>query len=160
MAAEVLVQLERADAIPAWTAAYAERLSGAGSGRQGPERGRLAAVPWARPSGSPNGWLSSRPRWPTGPWLPWSGEWVPRLVPGTVGAATHGLIRTAHGLRALGEADTLPRRLEVATGLAYWASSYQELPGPPLLIGHQDVPGGLGRPSLPARGGPRPVPDQ
>ena len=24
------------------------------------------------------------------------GEWVPRLVPGTVGAATHGLIRTAH----------------------------------------------------------------
>jgi hypothetical protein len=26
-------------------------------------------------------------------------------------------------------------------GLAYWASSYQELPGPPLLIGHQDVAG-------------------
>jgi hypothetical protein len=29
--------------------------------------------------------------------------------------------------------------VEVATGLAYWASRYHELPGPPLLIGHQDV---------------------
>jgi hypothetical protein len=27
--------------------------------------------------------------------------------------------------------------------LAYWASVYQELPGPPLLIGHQDVPEAL-----------------
>jgi hypothetical protein len=71
------------------------------------------------------------------------GEWVPRLAPGTVGAATHGLIRTAHGLRALGVADTPPRRLEVATGLAYWACRYQELPGPPLLIGHQSVPEAL-----------------
>jgi hypothetical protein len=71
------------------------------------------------------------------------GEWVPRLVPGAVGAATHGLIRTAHGLRALGAADTAERRLEVATGLAYWAARYQELPGPPLLIGHQDVPEAL-----------------
>jgi hypothetical protein len=39
----------------------------------------------------------------------------------------------------MGAADTRPRRLEVATGLAYWASQYQELPGPPLLIGHQGV---------------------
>jgi hypothetical protein len=67
------------------------------------------------------------------------GEWAPRLLPGTVGAATHGLIRTAHGLRALGAADTPPRRLEVAIGLAFWASVYAELPGPPLLIGKQDV---------------------
>ena len=67
------------------------------------------------------------------------GEWVPRLLPGTVGAAGHGLIRTAHGLRGLAAADTPPRRLEVATGLAYWASAYAELPGPPLLIGHERV---------------------
>ena len=31
----------------------------------------------------------------------------------------------------------------MATGLAYWASRYQELPGPPLLIGHQNVPEAL-----------------
>ena len=67
------------------------------------------------------------------------GEWTPRLLPGAVGAATHGLIRTGHALRALGAADTPPRRLEVANGLAFWASSYQELPGPPLLIGHEGV---------------------
>jgi hypothetical protein len=64
---------------------------------------------------------------------------VPRLVPGSVGAAAHGLIRTAHGLRAFGQATTTPRRVEVAMGLAYWAANYQELPGPPLLIGHQGV---------------------
>ncbi|MFZ0249124.1 MAG: hypothetical protein WAL61_04205, partial [Acidimicrobiales bacterium] len=56
-----------------------------------------------------------------------------------VGAATHGLIRTGHALRALGAADTPPRRLEAATALAFWASSYRELPGPPLLIGHEGV---------------------
>ena len=67
------------------------------------------------------------------------GEWAPRLLPGSVGAATHGLIRTGHALRGLGEADTPPRRLEVANALAFWASSYQELPGPPLLIGHEGV---------------------
>jgi len=67
------------------------------------------------------------------------GEWAPRLLPGAVGAATHGLIRTGHALRGLGEADTEPRRLEVANALAFWASSYRELPGPPLLIGHERV---------------------
>ena len=84
------------------------------------------------------------------------GEWAPRLVPGSVGAATHGLIRTGHALRALGVADTPPRRLEVATGLAFWASSYQELPGPPLLIGQEGVAGRLGRPALPSRRRARP----
>ncbi len=67
------------------------------------------------------------------------GEWAPRLLPGSVGAATHGLIRTAHGLRALDAVDTPPRRLEVANGLAFWASQYRELPGPPLLIGKEGV---------------------
>jgi hypothetical protein len=71
------------------------------------------------------------------------GEWAPRLFPGTVGAATHGLIRTAHAVRALTAADTPPRRLELATGLAFWASTYEELPGPPLLIGKEDVPDAL-----------------
>ena len=42
-------------------------------------------------------------------------------------------------MRGLGAADTPPRRLEVANGLAFWAASYEELPGPPLLIGHEGV---------------------
>ena len=66
-------------------------------------------------------------------------EWAPRLAPGAMAASTHGLIRTAHALRAYKSVETAPRRLEVAQGLAFWASRYQELPGPPVLIGSQGV---------------------
>jgi hypothetical protein len=54
--------------------------------------------------------------------------WVGRLAPGMSGAATHGVIRTAHAVRALVRHDTPTRRGELARGLAYWASSYEELP--------------------------------
>lgn len=54
--------------------------------------------------------------------------WVSRLAPGMSGAATHGVIRTAHAVRALSRRDTPARRGELARGLAYWASSYEELP--------------------------------
>jgi hypothetical protein len=139
MAAEALVRLGRADAVPAWAAAYARQLQAAPAPAPKP----LSDEAWPQALGQADRF----PEWLTlfetemadRPVKAVIGEWVPRLVPGTVGAATHGLIRTAHGLRALGEADTPARRVEVATGLAYWASVYQELPGPPLLIGHQDV---------------------
>jgi len=54
--------------------------------------------------------------------------WVPRLAPGYAGAATHGLLRTAHAARALNAEDTDIRRDELAQGLAYWAASYLSLP--------------------------------
>jgi hypothetical protein len=143
MAAEVLGQLGHADAIPAWVAGYRQRLDAAPPPAERP----LGDVDWPAALG-----VADRfPEWlalfeseiADRPVAAVVGEWVPRLVPGTVGAATHGLIRTAHGLRALSSADTPERRVEVATGLAYWAARYQELPGPPLLIGHQDVPEAL-----------------
>lgn len=143
MAAEVLGRFGRADAIGAWVAAYREQLDPAPAPADKP----LNEDEWPTSLG-----VAERfPEWlalfetemADRPVAAVVGEWVPRLVPGTVAAATHGLIRTAHGLRALGAADTPPRRLEVATGLAYWACRYQELPGPPLLIGHQDVPEAL-----------------
>jgi hypothetical protein len=140
MAAEALAQLGRADAIDAWSAAYSRRLADAPLPAPKP----LTDEAWPAALGHPGRF----PEWLTlfeteladRPPHAVVGEWVPRLVPGTVGAATHGMIRTAHALRALGQADTPARRVEVATGLAYWASKYQELPGPPLLIGHQAVP--------------------
>ncbi len=50
---------------------------------------------------------------------------LPQLMPGCSGAAFHGLIRTAQGLRA-GHAG------EIADGLAYWAARWQSLgPVPP-----------------------------
>ncbi|MGO8861585.1 MAG: questin oxidase family protein [Acidimicrobiales bacterium] len=143
MVAEVLGHLGRADAIPAWVAAYRERLDAAPPAAEKP----LAEADWPAALGAADRfpeWLALfETEMADRPVSAVVGEWVPRLVPGTVAAATHGLIRTAHGLRALGEADTTPRRVEVATGLAYWASRYQELPGPPLLIGHQNVPQAL-----------------
>jgi hypothetical protein len=139
MATEALVRLGRADVVPAWTANYARRLQSAPAPAPRP----LSDDAWPQALGD----QATFPAWLTlfeteladRPVKAVIGEWVPRLVPGAVGAATHGLIRTAHGLRALDEADTPARRVEVAHGLAYWASVYQELPGPPLFIGHQDV---------------------
>jgi Questin oxidase-like len=57
--------------------------------------------------------------------------WVARFAPGMSGAATHGVIRTAHAARALGRRKTPERLGELARGLAYWASSYEELPAAP-----------------------------
>jgi hypothetical protein len=143
MVAEALGQLGRADAIASWVAAYKGRLDAAPPAAEKP----LAEADWPDALGSADRfpeWLALfETEMADRPVSAVVGEWVPRLVPGTVAAATHGLIRTAHGLRALGEADTASRRVEVATGLAYWASRYQELPGPPLLIGHQNVPQAL-----------------
>ena len=102
---------------------------------------------------TPSGWLSSSVRWPTGPPAAVVGEWVPRLLPGTVGAATHGLIRTGHAVRGARARPTRrPGGSRWRHGLAFWASSYEELPGPPLLIGQRGRGRGAGRPALPSRG--------
>ncbi|HVA07925.1 MAG TPA: questin oxidase family protein [Acidimicrobiales bacterium] len=139
MATEVLEHLGRADVIAGWTKAYSTRLSPASPPAPQP----LSEEEWPHALGEPDrfaAWLALFEREIADrPVLAVVGEWVPRLVPGSVGAAAHGLIRTAHALRALGAADTAPRRLEVANGLAFWASQYTELPGPPLLIGRQSV---------------------
>ena len=139
MAAEALMRLGQADVVPGWAANYAQRLEPAPAPAPRP----LSDEAWPKALGD----QAAFPDWLTlfetemadRPVKAVIGEWVPRLVPGAVGAATHGLIRTAHGVRALGDADTPARRVELAHGLAYWASVYQELPGPPLFIGHQDV---------------------
>ena len=138
MAAEALAQLGRHDAIAGWVARYRTRLD------EAPLPARpLTEEDWPAALGQAGRfpeWLALFEREIADrPVSAVVGEWTPRLLPGAVGAATHGLIRTGHALRALGAADTPPRRLEVAIGLAFWSSSYQELPGPPLLIGHEGV---------------------
>ena len=138
MAAEALAHLGRSDAIPDWVAQYRPRLDDAPSAAR-----PLTEAEWPAALGQADRypeWLALFEREIADrPVAAVVGEWVPRLLPGAVGAATHGLIRTGHALRGLGDADTPPRRLEVAHALAFWASSYQELPGPPLLIGHEGV---------------------
>ena len=54
--------------------------------------------------------------------------WAGRLAPGLMAAATHGVIRTGHAVRALALENTSARRRELADGLAYWAADYMPLP--------------------------------
>ena len=143
MAAEALAHLGREDAIADWVEQYRRRLEPAPPPAERP----LSEEDWPHALGQAERfgeWLTLFEREVADrPPVAVVGEWAPRLLPGTIGAATHGLIRTAHGVRALAAADTPPRRLELANGLAFWASTYTELPGPPLLIGKQDVPDAL-----------------
>jgi hypothetical protein len=158
MAAEALVRLGRSDDVAAFVAAYRRRLEPA------PGPGRVPDVDELEDA------LGQSDRWPdwlalfdqqidARPAVSVVAEWVPRLAPGTVGAATHGLIRTAHALRSLLTADGSVtsvveagslRRHELAEGLAHWAATYQELPGPPILVGSDGVQGALARlPTMP-----------
>jgi hypothetical protein len=50
--------------------------------------------------------------------------WVPRLMPGLVTALFHGVIRTAHAVRAIDSVETGPRRAELARALGYWAARF------------------------------------
>jgi len=157
MVAEALAHLGRYDAIPGWVARYRMRLEEAPPPAPRP----LTEEDWPGALGRPDRfpeWLALFEREIADqPPAAVVGEWAPRLFPGSVGAATHGLIRTGHAVRGLGASDTPPRRLEVANALAFWASTYRELPGPPLLIGHQGVPEALADlPYLP-EDAPRPV---
>jgi hypothetical protein len=54
--------------------------------------------------------------------------WWPRLIPGIAAAATHGVIRVGHAVRALGDADTPTRRRELGAALASWAARYRLIP--------------------------------
>jgi hypothetical protein len=143
MVAEVLAHLGREDAIADWVEHYRPRLEPAPPPADRP----LSEEDWPQALGQEERfgeWLTLFEREVADrPPVAVVGEWAPRLLPGAVGAATHGLIRTAHAVRSLAAADTPPRRLELANGLAFWASTYQELPGPPLLIGQEDVPDAL-----------------
>jgi hypothetical protein len=51
-------------------------------------------------------------------------NWVPRLMPGLVSALFHGVIRTAHVVRALDFSETQSRRAELARALGNWAVWY------------------------------------
>ena len=66
--------------------------------------------------------------------------WIERLLPGIAAAALHGVIRTGHAVRSLGDAVTPQRLAELRDATAYWAAHYQTLPT------EQD-----GAPPLPAR---------
>ncbi len=138
MGAEALSSLGVRNEVVAWTAAYRPRLE------PSPDPAEpLASDNWESSLGEPT-------RFPAWVALFESElkenyfeevveDWVPRLVPGTIAAAGHGLIRTGHAVRSLGRLDNEVRRSELAQGMAYWAVEYRELPGPALLLGRQSL---------------------
>lgn len=138
MAADALLRLGRGDDVPGWVAGYERRLQPA------PEtRWRITETDWRDPLGDP-----SR----LGDWLdlftllvreePWEQvltRWWPRLLPGAVASATHGLIRTGHVVRALLERVTTARLDELGQALGYWAARWQPIPGCRAARGDQGV---------------------
>ena len=130
MAAEALFALGRDDAVLPWVDGY---------------RGRLTHRPSRSIAIEPEDWrqyLGARER--LGDWIglfenelserPWQEvveRWVPRLAPGLIAAATHGLIRTGHAVRSLAKEETAQRKGELAQGLGFWAARYHTLPGGP-----------------------------
>jgi hypothetical protein len=130
MAAEALARLGYADVVPAWVEQnlrmrhYHERPDA---------RWTLSAsdaADWASALGDFGrvaDWSAMFEReLANEPWRDVLSRWWSRLLPGMSGALTHGVIRTAHAVRALALAtdDDRLQRSELAQGLGYWAARY------------------------------------
>jgi hypothetical protein len=127
MAAEALVVMDRPDAVVPWVDYYRKRLDEHPSGTR-----PIDAAQWRDAlgdGGRVGDWIVFFDRQiDAKPWKTVLVEWVPRLSPGIIAAAFHGVIRTAHAVRSLDAKETPARRAELAEGLAYWAATYNALP--------------------------------
>ena len=137
MAAEALVVMDRPDAVVPWVDYYRRRLHERPSGTR-----PIDAAQWREALGDGarvGDWIVFFDRrLAEKPWKTVLVEWVPRLSPGIIAAAFHGVIRTAHASRSLEATETPARRRELAEGLAYWAATYNALPeSKPRTAGHK-----------------------
>jgi hypothetical protein len=146
MVAETLVTIGHGEMVAGWVDAYRRELGT----RERPSEGPPIEGDWRESLGKPRSW----PAWVSTfrgelaevPWSELLDVWASRLAPGLSGAATHGLIRTAHAVRALGQAETEPRLNEFVDALAYWASTYHAFaPAPPPEPRHFDLATALAR---------------
>src|SRR5215470_14126125 len=121
MAAEALVALGRDDDVVAWADRYRRKLDAMPASRS-----PIAADGWAEALGAIDrfgDWVAFfRARLAEAPWRVVFEEWIGRLLSATPSAGAHGLIRTAHALRALADAETELRVEELGVALAYWAA--------------------------------------
>jgi hypothetical protein len=73
------------------------------------------------------------------PWRDVLHTWWPRLLPGIVAGATHGVIRVGHAVRTLLSGDEDPVVVtELANGLAFWAARSLAVPGATAPTGRLD----------------------
>jgi hypothetical protein len=128
MAADALLRLGAGASVHSWLDVYVRRLDDAPPPADpvDPDRWQLAlGEVRLLPS-----WLALMTReLAQAPWRDVLDVWWPRLLPGVVAGATHGVIRTGHAVRALLEVDNTVRRTELAHALAYWAARWQPVPG-------------------------------
>jgi hypothetical protein len=139
MAAEALIALERPDAVVPWVEYYRPRLREHPSGTK-----TIDSKQWREALGQHGrigDWIVFFDRrLEERPWHVVLGEWAPRLAPGIIAAAFHGVIRTAHAVRSLDAQETPARRRELAEGLGYWAATYAILPESPARIAGRRTP--------------------
>jgi hypothetical protein len=128
MAAEAIAAMRRPDAVAAWAHRYAKRLDAHPS-----PSSRISDADWSEALGKERrvgDWIAFfNAALKQAPWRVVLDRWVARLAPGIVAAAFHGVLRTAHAARALGDRESSYRLHELAEGLGYWAATYQALPG-------------------------------
>jgi hypothetical protein len=111
MAMDALVALGREDRVASWARHYARILELLPDGSQAD---RIASYEADLEALSPGEVLARD-------WSSLAVGW----------AASHGILRTAHALRALETSDTPSRRRELAHGLGYWAARNDRVPGVP-----------------------------
>ena len=130
MVAEALLTLDRPDSVMPWIEGYKNRFQE----RSHPDT-PISPGSWHETLGDRGrsaDWVAFFDHeLAEGPWSSVLRTWVPRLAPGLMAAATHGLIRTGHAVRSLSGGETPQRLHELAEGLGYWAARYQALPGRP-----------------------------
>lgn len=138
MAADALIRIGCAEAVPGWIDNYKRRLEDFPT-----PRWRITEKDWQEYLGDPSrlgDWLELFSRqMKSEPWKDVLARWWPRLIVGSMASATHGLIRTGHAVRALGEIETPTRLTELGHALGYWAARWQKAPSHLPLGGSSDI---------------------
>jgi hypothetical protein len=127
MAAEALVRHGHSDLVRPWLDVYMTRLE------EFPRAMSPIGADWQAALGDPRrvaDWTDYfRREIGEQPWREVLNAWWPRLLPGVAAAATHGVIRVGHAVRALlQDGEDQVRAAELAHGLAYWAARWQTVP--------------------------------
>lgn len=135
MAVEAMVRRGHEREVHAWIDWYAKRLDEVPRGLN-----PVTAENWREALGDRTramDWIAyMRREVQLRPWRGLLAEWWPRLLPGIVGGATHGVIRVGHSVRALLAEESAeaaqpvgegPRLEEFAHALGYWAARAKPL---------------------------------
>src|SRR5262249_10101386 len=117
MAVEALAVLGRGDMAADWAERYRREL-----GTMTKPVSPLTGETWRQALGAidrTGDWVVYlRDQLAEAPWQSVFAEWISRLLPGAITAGTHGLIRTAHAMRALEDGETELRIEELGASLA------------------------------------------